>query len=104
MPASFTLDNGLERHLQNPENFDIPTPDVMMNIKSGDIVKLIFRIYYLDDDNNETEAVERMWVIVKKADFPFYEGVLDNDPYCTDELKSGEFLKFEAQHIIDIYE
>ena len=38
------------------------------------------------------------------SEFPFFDGVLTNDPFCTKEIKAGLELNFEAQHIIDIYE
>ena len=31
-----------------------------------------------------------------------YVGVLDNDPYCTDEIRSGMRVEFHADHVIQI--
>ena len=45
-----------------------------------------------------------MWVLVKSADSSGYTGVLDNDPYSTDQIKAGLEISFEPRHVIDIYE
>lgn len=57
-----------------------------------------------DDDGRDSEQVERMWVVVKKrAAWGRYEGVLDNDPYCTKGIASGIELAFEARDVIQIH-
>lgn len=64
---------------------------------SCDLVKLIFRIEFEDETR-----VERMWVIVTEVRPEFYAGVLDNDPFCTDEIRSGMRVEFHADHVIQI--
>jgi|GEM_PF-3085063 hypothetical protein len=32
-----------------------------------------------------------------------YVGVLDNDPYCTDQIQAGLELEFTPKHVINIY-
>ncbi len=76
----------------------MPPREQRESVKPGTLVNLIFRL------ENETEAfVERMWVIVKerKADGQF-SGILDNDPYCTEEIRSGIEVIFGPEHIISI--
>jgi hypothetical protein len=34
----------------------------------------------------------------------YYVGTLDNDPYCTDEIRSGMRVEFHSDHVIQIYE
>lgn len=104
MNATYELINGWERALESPETFGIPIFEEVEGLKEGDIVKLVFSISYIDEDGEAINKVERMWVEITTGEFPFYEGVLANDAFCTDELYLGLELKFEAQNIIDIYE
>lgn len=84
--------------LLTPDTFWIPPLDARQSLSSGDIVKLVFRI----EEDGEVN-VERMWVVVKKATTEGYVGILDNDPYCTDQIQAGLELEFAPKHIIDIY-
>lgn len=95
----YELDNGEEMHADAPETFYIPTLEARKNLKLNDTVKLVFRI---EHDNGFD--VERMWVDVKSVTLAGYIGILDNDPNCTEELKSGEVIEFEPKHVIQIYE
>lgn len=95
----YALDNGEELNREHPDTFWIPPRDERENLLPGELVKLIFRISL-----EEEPHVERMWVIVKERVANGYIGVLDNDPYCTTELQSGEQIEFRPEHIIQIYE
>jgi uncharacterized protein YegJ (DUF2314 family) len=95
----YVLDNGEELNREHPDTFWIPLRDERENLLPGELVKLIFRISL-----EEEQHVERMWVIVKERVANGYIGVLDNDPYCTTELQSGEQIEFRPEHIIQIYE
>jgi uncharacterized protein YegJ (DUF2314 family) len=95
----YTLDDGEERHRDAPETFWIPTETVRNSLKPGQIVKLIFRIEVGDEVH-----VERMWVQVKERTPEGYLGELDNDPYCTTDLRAGEPVRFEPRHVINIEE
>ena len=96
--VTFTLDDGEELHKQFPDTFEIPEKDLRQNLKKGNIVKLVFLIK--DKTNSQTE---RMWVIVDEVKENGYSGTLNNDPYCTDKIKSGLKVNFEAKHVISIY-
>lgn len=97
MSVTYKLDNGVELHRQYPETFEIPPVEQRESLRVGDIVKLIFRIEFDDEAH-----VERMWVQVKEVRTEFYIGALDNDPYCTDEIRSGMRVEFHADHVIQI--
>ena len=97
MPATYTLDSGAERHQESPDTFQLPSQLERESLKLGDLAKLIFRI----TDGDEVD-VERMWVIVREIKPEFYVGVLDNDPFCTDEIRCGMRIEFHADHIIQI--
>ena len=62
-------------------------------------MKLVFNL----TDGEQTQG-ERMWVIVKGGDSSGYTGILDNDPYSTDQIKAGLEVSFEPRHVIDIFE
>ena len=86
-------------HANAPQTFYLPPLDARKNLKPNDTVKLVFRI-----EHDGGFDVERMWVDVKNITSTGYIGILDNDPYCTDELKAGQVVEFEAKHVIQIYE
>lgn len=95
--VSYTLDNGAEIHREAPETFWLPPIEQRETLRPGDLVKLIFRIEF-----GEETHVERMWVRVTEVRAESYVGVLDNDPYCTDEIQSGMRVEFHADHVIQI--
>jgi uncharacterized protein YegJ (DUF2314 family) len=97
MPATYTLDNGVETHKEFPNTFEIPAQQDRVSLRPNDLVKLIFRIEF-DDETH----VERMWVRVTEVRPEAYVGALDNDPYCTDEIRSGTKVEFHADHVIQI--
>lgn len=98
------LEDGAERHAEYSKSFWIPSAWRRYFLRRDQIVKLMFRIALRDEAGNEFEKVERMWAIVKKrSGWGRYEGVLDNDPYCTKHIVSGLELAFEARHVIQIY-
>lgn len=99
MPVTYTLDSGVELHREAPETFYIPPSELRENLKPGDLVKLVFRIEFADEAH-----VERMWVCVTEVRTEFYVGILDNDPYCTDEIRSGMRVEFHADHVIQIWQ
>jgi hypothetical protein len=98
------LEDGAERHVEHPRSFWIPPAWRRYLLRRDQLVKLMFKIALRDEDGKQSEEVERMWVIVKnRAGWGRYEGVLDNDPYCTKGIASGLQLAFEARHVIQIY-
>jgi uncharacterized protein YegJ (DUF2314 family) len=97
MPVTYTLDSGAETHREFPDTFQMPPQEERESLRPGDLVKLIFRIEFDDEAH-----VERMWVRVAEVRPEFYVGVLDNDPYCTDEIRSGMTVEFHADHVIQI--
>jgi hypothetical protein len=97
------LEDGEALHGGAPETFWIPELARRDALQPGDLAKLVFRISV--DNEEEPEAVERMWVLVRGRVGEQYFGVLDNDPYAieeNDEFWSGIELPFTARHVIDI--
>ena len=98
MPVSFTLDSGVTLNREFPDTFEIPPLHARENLEEGDLVKLIFCI--------EVERIiyrERMWVVVKRVLPEYFIGRLDNDPGCTNEIKSGMEIHFHSDHVIQIW-
>ena len=97
--VSYSLDDGEELHKEFPDSFWIPSRSQRESLESDQLVKLVFRIIA----NEETET-ERMWVVIQRQTDGDYIGILDNDPYCTDEMKSGLEIRFQPRHVIEIFD
>ncbi len=97
--VSYILEDGEQQHEEFPDTFWIPPAEQRKRLQKDQLVKLLFRI----TANGETQT-ERMWVIIEKKTSDGYLGVLDNDPYCTDEMKAGLEVRFQPRHVIQIYE
>jgi hypothetical protein len=99
------LEDGELRHRQSPKTFYIPPGYQRYLLGKGELVKLMFRIGLRDSEGQETEEVERMWVIVdRRVGLRQYVGTLDNDAYCTKAMTAGLKVVFEPRHVIQICE
>lgn len=94
----YSLEDGEERHRQDPDTFEIPPRQTRENLQPGQIVKLMFAIRA-----GGNELVERMWVIVERCDGEEYIGALDNQPRSTDKMVPGISIRFHAKHVIAIH-
>ena len=93
----YTLDSGVDAQAESPETFHLPSASDRGSLGRGDFAKLIFRF----SDGNR-EFVERMWVRVEAVGPEGYVGILDNNPYNTDEIRAGGRVKFNSDHVIQI--
>jgi len=98
----WTLDDGEQAHAQYPDTFWIPNSHDRHTLKPGDLAKLRFILGLADDEGNEEEATERMWVAVEHCLGGCYRGRLTNQPASTDEVLVGMAVWFEARHVLDI--
>ena len=98
----YEVDNAESTHLEYPDSFWIPEKKLRESLKSGDLVKLVFRMQTIKDSDDL--SVERMWVKITKAGTDFYTGTLDNDPGGSVCLSYGQTVSFKPCHIIDIYD
>lgn len=96
--VTFSLDSGEECHREAPETFELPSWQRRENLVEGDLVKLMFRFII-----NGNEFVERMWTKVTEVRPDSYAGLLDNDPYCTNRIRAGMRVEFQAHHVIQIW-
>lgn len=97
------LESGEVIHREKPHTFELPPLHERSNLQNGALVKLIFRFRIADANGQEWEEVERIWVIVHGRVGEFYRGSLDNDPYCTNDIKAGLEVWFTAEHVIQIW-
>ena len=98
----WALDDGEKAHAEHPDTFWIPSQQERDNLKVGDLAKLRFVLALVDEEGNEEEAAERMWVEVEECADAWYRGVLTNQPASTDEVLLGMEVWFEPRHVIDI--
>jgi hypothetical protein len=99
----WTLDDGEEVHRESPTTFYLPPAEIRESLQPGQLVKLIFRISLVDEDQSESVQVERMWVIVENNLLDgTYSGILDNDPYCTRDIQAGMKVIFNPKHVIQV--
>lgn len=90
----FNLDDVVVRVMEGDGSLNIPSPSELEGLEVGDYAKLIFIF--------NGEKRERMWVRITENAFPFFKGVLDNEPIHSSDLKLGELIEFEAQNVVDI--
>ncbi|MBO1270187.1 DUF2314 domain-containing protein [Shewanella sp. 4t3-1-2LB] len=104
MSATFELADAYSRAKENPDTFELPADEKVRTLEPGSLVKLVFLISYENSREEWVTEGERMWVEVSENKYPNFTGVLDNDPYCTNEIKSGIVILFTAANVIAIYE
>ena len=97
------IDDGEVAHAENPEEFWIPPLIDRQSLEPGEIAKIRFYIRTVNKSGEVVDHGERMWVQVKERLGDWYFGVLDNDPHCTEDIRSGLPLWFQARHVIAIY-
>jgi hypothetical protein len=98
------LDSGVLRHLEAPKTFWIPDEIARDSVTTGDLVKLIFE-YELDEIEEDSFTVERMWVEITGRVGAFYTGSLANEPrwaQAQHKLVLDSAIVFLPEHIIDI--
>ena len=96
------IDDGEVAHAESPDTYWIPPFSDRQSVRAGDLAKIRFYIRVADDKGDEVDHGERMWVQVAERVGSWYRGVLENQPYCTDDIAPGLEVWFEPRHIIDI--
>ena len=99
----WTIDDGEAAHAESPDTYWIPPLEERQALQPGAIAKVRFYIRAPDDSGEVVDHGERMWVQVKERHPDWYLGVLDNDPCCTDSIRSGLQVWFQPRHVIDIH-
>ena len=94
----FELDDVESYKLEFDNKFYLTEREKRQNLRTGDIVKLIFRF-----EDDEFAQVERMWVIVSETNNGEFTGILDNEPFIKGCLNAGDEIKFNYKNVLEIY-
>lgn len=94
---SWRLENAQEIQKEFPYTFYRPSDEVILKLKVGDIVKLIFSF---ESDEPSVPGAERMQVIIQSINDEYYIGTLDNDPYHIKDIQAGDQVEFKKENII----
>ena len=70
----FVLDDVESYKLEFGDKFYLPEREKRQNLRTGNIVKLIFRF-----EDDEFAQVERMWVVVSETNNGEFTSILDNE-------------------------
>ncbi len=95
------LDSALDRHRRAPSTFWIPDAEERANLRTGDLVKLLF-LLEVQDETGKYVQCERMWVTVTETSGAEYRGVLESLPRTSDVVQPGALIAFGPDHIADI--
>ena len=68
-----------------------------------DKAKLILRIRTINDNDQEEDNIEGLWVIVREKKENHFLGILDTSPDCTKEMKVGMEILFEPRHVVQVH-
>jgi uncharacterized protein YegJ (DUF2314 family) len=90
--------DGVAYNNASPLTFSIPSKAEKDALKPGQYVKIGFVT-----DSKTIPNTERMWVKVHLWDGEHGQGELNNDPVVAN-MKDGDTVKFEAKHILDIFD
>jgi len=95
---SWRLKNAADVAARHKYTFYKPGADVIAQIRPGENVKLIF---LFDSSDPAAPEAERMWVVVDSIDGTGgFTGRLDNTPRWIADLKPGDPVEFQEEHII----
>ncbi|MCU1358028.1 MAG: hypothetical protein JWM89_3446 [Acidimicrobiales bacterium] len=100
VPAEWGLLDAEAQHAAFPDTFPIPTAPERSELRTGDMVKLVF---VLDPPPTSGPNAERMWVEVRSAHRDgTYDGWLTNKPVVISSLEPSALVAFEARHVAGI--
>jgi hypothetical protein len=95
------LVNGIEMRRQHPDTFEVPPVYIKQQQAPGCLVKVSAKAPGIL--NGRRTEYEKFWVEITKAEYPIFEGRIDNE-LITDSLKYNDIIKFHADNILAIYE
>ncbi len=97
MVKTWNLDDVSWMALEAPYTFYLPSPQLIAQLRLGDVVKLIFRCPV---ENDRNWSAERMWVEIVQISGNEFRGKLKNTPNYIPDLSFDQELVFSPQHII----
>lgn len=93
------LEGAATRQKENPEKFERPSPDELLNLQFGDMVKLLFLFWEYDKPENKMVSCERMWVTIETLTDTKLSGTLVNEPSTSEVLKPQDQIDFVRDHV-----
>jgi len=81
----------------------LPSDEARFSVKTGDLVKLIFRYRDHVEINGRIVTAEHMWIRVTGCGEGYLIGRLDNDPQYTSLLRYDGEVNFHPKHIINLW-
>ena len=97
--AEYVLEDVIEKNIENPRKFIIPTDDEIDKLKVGNSVRLIFKMHTPQEDGCQAE---RMWVTITKIKDNTFFGELENTPYYLKSIKCGDIIEFKKANIATV--
>jgi hypothetical protein len=97
----WALESAVERHLADPDRFNIPSAEERSSLRVGSRVKLLF-LLVVQGDGNAPIQCERMWVTVTEVSADAYVGSLDSLPATSAVLQPGDIVAFIPDHVAAI--
>ena len=98
--SGWELESAAARHTADPGTFRIPAVGERSDMRSGDLVKLLFLLAG-EDASGPYVKCEWMWVVEESSEGG-YVGRLDNDPVTSGELGAGDRVSFGPDHVAAI--
>lgn len=100
VPADWGLLDAEAQNQAFPDTFPIPSATERAELRTGDMVKLVF---VLDPPPTSGPNAERMWVEVRSTHPDgSYDGWLTNKPVVISSLEPSSLVAFEARHVAGI--
>ncbi|MCB1030918.1 MAG: DUF2185 domain-containing protein [Acidimicrobiales bacterium] len=100
VPEDWGLLDAQSQHEAFPDGFPIPSLDERSELRTGDLVRLVF---VLDPPPESGPNAERMWVEVRVANPDgSYQGWLTNQPKVITSLKPSAVIEFDSRHVAGI--
>ena len=96
VPEGIGLEDPRPIAASSPYTFELPWPEELAALESGDSVKAIFH----ELAGGREYGNERMWVSVERIEDGYVVGKLDNTPFDMPSIKAGDPLRIPLTHVI----
>lgn len=96
LPPGIALDDPRPIAASAPYTYDMPWPEELAALESGDGVQAIFR----EVAGGRRYSAERMWVLIDAIEDGFVVGRLDNEPFDMPSIKLHYPVRIPLTHVI----
>lgn len=98
MAALYEIDDPVQRALECPYTFFLPSAALVDAVRVGDHVKALVRAI----PPSEKYDAERLWILVTAIGADWFEGTLDNDPIDMPLLRHGMTMRVPKVSVIEV--